>query len=135
MVTNYTGDMPHNWASAECIRYLRHSMALEDGEQLRLLAGITDADTKAGTPTLIEGSPTRFGRIGLRLEPLSGKSGWRLSFEREAGPQPSTVSLPSTLGGFHIVQSPQIKVTGTNVAGNNAEIDPALRRWSVSWKA
>jgi hypothetical protein len=122
--------MPHNWASAECIRYLRHSMALEDGDQLRVLAGITDADTRAGTPTMIEGSPTRFGRIGLRLEPLNGKSGWRLSFEREAGPQPSMVSLPSTLGRFHIVQSSQIKV-----AGNHAQMDPALRRWSVIWKS
>jgi hypothetical protein len=134
MVTNYTGDMPHNWASAECIRYLRHSMALEDGDQLRLLAGITDADTRAGTPTVIEGTPTRFGRVGLRLEPLNGKSGWRLAFEREAGPQPTSVSLPSTLGGFHIVQSSQIKVAGKNVAGSSAEVDPALRRWSVTWR-
>jgi hypothetical protein len=121
------------------IRYLRHSMALEDGDQLRLRVGITDADTRAGTPTVIEGSPTRFGRIGLRLEALNGKRGWRLSFEREAGPQPSSVSLPSTLGGFHIVEDSQIKVAGKNaagknVAGNNAEVDPALRRWSVTWR-
>jgi hypothetical protein len=114
-------------------------MALEDGDQLRLLAGITDADTRAGTPTVIEGSPTRFGRVGLRLEALNGKSGWRLSFDREAGPQPSSVSVPSTIGGFHIVQSSQIKMAGKNAAGNNvagknAEVDPALRRWSVTWR-
>ena len=131
MVTNYTGDMPHNWASAECIRYLRHAMALEDGDQLRLLAGITDAETKVGTPTVIEGSPTRFGRISLRLEPLDGGRGWRLSFEREPGPQPASVSLPATLGGFRIVPNgPQLKVTG-----GRAEIDPSLRRWAVTWKA
>jgi hypothetical protein len=130
MVTNYTGDMPHNWASAECIRYLRHAMALEDGDQLRLLAGITDVETKAGTPTVIEGSPTRFGRISLRLEPVDGKRGWRLSFEREPGPQPASVSLPATLGEFRIVPSEQVKV-----AGNRAEIDPSLRRWSAMWKA
>jgi hypothetical protein len=130
MVTNYTGDMPHNWASAECIRYLRHAMALEDGDQLRLLAGITDVETKAGTPTVIEGSPTRFGRISLRLEPVDGRRAWRLSFEREPGPQPASVSLPVTLGGFRIVPSGQVKV-----AGDRAEIDPSLKRWSVMWKA
>jgi hypothetical protein len=69
---------------------------------------------------------------------LNGKSGWRLTFDREAGPQPSSVSVPSTLGGFHIVEDSQIKiaykVTGKNVAGNNAEVDPALRRWSVTWR-
>ena len=31
------GDMPHNWASAECILFLRHTLALEDGGALRLL--------------------------------------------------------------------------------------------------
>ena len=38
------GDMPHNWASAECIRYVRHMLALEDAAHLRLLAGITDGE-------------------------------------------------------------------------------------------
>jgi hypothetical protein len=132
MVTNYTGDMPHNWASAECIRYLRHSMALEDGDNLRLLAGITDAETNAWTPVVIEGSPTRFGRISLRLEPLDGKRGWRLSFEREAGPQPATVSIPQVLGGkFRIVPDR----TSIKATEGRAEIDGSLRRWSVIWQA
>jgi hypothetical protein len=34
------GDIPHNWASAECIFYLRNMLALEDGRDLRLLAGV-----------------------------------------------------------------------------------------------
>jgi hypothetical protein len=87
-------------------------------------------ETKAGTPTVIEGSPTRFGRISLRLEPVDGRRAWRLSFEREPGPQPASVSLPVTLGGFRIVPSGQVKV-----AGDRAEIDPSLKRWSVMWKA
>ena len=37
---SHVGDMPHNWASAECVLYLRHMLALEDGHSLRLLAGI-----------------------------------------------------------------------------------------------
>jgi hypothetical protein len=130
LITNYTGDMPHNWASAECIRFLRHSMALEDGDSLRLIAGITDAETKAGTPILIEGSPTRFGRISLHLEPLGGKQGWRLTYEREPGPEPETVILPAILGGFRIAAGAQAKTIGAEV-----QIDPSLRRWSVVWKA
>ena len=39
LTADYVGDMPHNWASAECILYLRHMLALEDGQALRLLAG------------------------------------------------------------------------------------------------
>ena len=44
------GDMPHNWASAECVRYLRHMLALEDGNGLRLLNGITTADLNGKAP-------------------------------------------------------------------------------------
>lgn len=128
MVTNYTGDMPHNWASAECVRYLRHTMALEDGNRLRLLAGITDAETNTRTPTVIEGTPTRFGRISLRLEPLAGQSGWRLSFEREPGPEPVSVSLPATLGGSRIAKNAQMQESADHI-----EMDPTLRRWSVTW--
>ena len=40
------GDMPHNWASAECVRYLRHMFgALEDGKSLPTLNGITAAES------------------------------------------------------------------------------------------
>ncbi len=35
----YQGDMPHNWASAECIRYLRHIGRLK-------LTGITGSAYK-----------------------------------------------------------------------------------------
>jgi hypothetical protein len=129
MVTSYVGDMPHNWASAECIRYLRHSMALEDGEDLRLLSGVTEAETDTWTPTRISGSPTRFGRISLSLEPLDRKRGWRLSFEREAGPQPAAVHLPAVLGKFHLSRDH----AGVKRTGGNAQVDETLRRWSVTW--
>ncbi|NOX54462.1 MAG: hypothetical protein GXP27_08470, partial [Planctomycetes bacterium] len=35
----YVGDMPHNWASAEFIRLVRHSLVLERGRELHLLEG------------------------------------------------------------------------------------------------
>jgi len=68
MVTNYTGDMrttgPARSAFATCGQHgarRRRSTAAA--------CRIHRCRYKAGTPTLIEGSPTRFGRIGLRLEP------------------------------------------------------------------
>ena len=47
------GDMPHNWASAECVRYLRHMLALEDGKSLRLLNGITAAELTPNSPFVL----------------------------------------------------------------------------------
>jgi hypothetical protein len=67
--------MPHNWASAECVLYLRHMLALEDGGSLRLLTGIGKPELATGEPFAIAGSPTRFGRISLRLEPLGRERG------------------------------------------------------------
>jgi hypothetical protein len=105
------GDMPHNWASAECVLYLRHMLALEDGQSLRLLAGIGEPELAAGEPFAISGSPTRFGRISMRLEPLGRKRGWQIHFEREPGPAPASVILPRGL----------------------APVDPAVRKWSATW--
>ena len=74
----YVGDMPHNWASAECIRFLRHILALEDGDNLRLLTGVLAEDLTFGQPIRLTQSPTRFGRVSLDLEPLDRGRGWRL---------------------------------------------------------
>jgi len=108
---NYVGDMPHNWASAECVLYLRHTLALEDGSSLRLLAGIGQPELAAGEPFAISGSPTRFGRVSLRLEPLARNRGWRIDFERGPGPAPESVILPHGI----------------------APVDPASRKWSANW--
>jgi hypothetical protein len=69
LTATYVGDIPHNWASAECVRYLRHSLALEDGRDLRLLAGIGDPELAGSEPLQIRSSPTRFGRLDLTLDP------------------------------------------------------------------
>jgi hypothetical protein len=70
-------------------------VGLEDGQSLRLLAGIGKPELAADEPFPIAGSPTRFGRISMRLEPLGRQRGWRLDFEREPGPAPASVILPS----------------------------------------
>jgi hypothetical protein len=124
------GDMPHNWASAECIRYLRHMLALEDGQTLRLLDGITTAETNGSGAYVLRDSPTRFGRINLTFEP-AGARGWRLQFERDRGPAPASITMPETVAGLHfdkISGAPYKKETG------KIEADPHTLHWEAFWK-
>jgi hypothetical protein len=131
--SDYNGDMPHNWASAMCIIYLRDIFALEDGRTLRLLAGVGDFELKTSEPFQISHSPTRFGRVSLNLEPLEGLTGWRLKFERGTGPQPAKIELPATLGS----RSKLAGITGANFSreGNAILVDPAARAWEAVWKS
>lgn len=64
---DFCGDMPHNWASAEFVRLVRHLLVFERGETLELLAGLPPAWAKPGDEVLIERTPTRFGPVSLRL--------------------------------------------------------------------
>jgi hypothetical protein len=131
--SDYNGDMPHNWASAMCIIYLRDMFVFEDGPVLSLLAGVGDYELKAEEPFQIGQTPTRFGRIGLNLEPLNPQVGWRLKFEGGAGPQPARVELPATLGSRLTSSS----VTGAKSSreGNVILVDPAAKMWEAVWKA
>jgi len=62
------GDMPHNWASAEFIRLVRHLVIFERGDSLELLAGVPQSWRKPGDVICFERTPTRFGPVTLRLE-------------------------------------------------------------------
>jgi len=132
LTADCVGDMPHNWASAECILYLRHMLALEDGQTLRLLAGIGDLELSAGEPLRLAQSPTRFGRLDMTLEPLDRHQGWHLKFQRSAGPSPVNVQLPTTLGsrsGFAAIQGAQARVEG-----NILTVTPGAAAWEATWK-
>jgi hypothetical protein len=123
------GDMPHNWASAECVRYLRHMLALEAGESLRLLEGITQAELDGSAPYALHNSPTRFGRINLVLEGAA-PGGWHLKFERLPGPQPQSVVVPTTLGRFRFQQSIG---ASSRITQGEIQIDPASQTWEATW--
>lgn len=133
LVAGYIGDMPHNWASAECVLYLRHMLAFEDGQALRLLEGIGDFELAPGKPYRIAESPTRFGRVSLNLEPVSGGSGWRLNFERGKGPNPGTVTLSATLGSKF--QLADIRGATFRHAGAKVNVQPESSSWQAVWKA
>lgn len=129
-LAGYVGDMPHNWASAECVLYLRHMLALEDGRTLRLLAGIGKGDLVFREPFRLRATPTRFGPLDLALTPEA--RGWRLSYRRGAGPAPAALRLPAVLGGarFAAVQGAQARPGGRVV-----EVDPGAESFSVTWTA
>jgi hypothetical protein len=121
------GDMPHNWASAECVRYLRHMLALEDGRALRLLNGITEAELSWGKSYRLQNSPTRFGRIDLEFEPM-GRGAWHMRFRRYQGPLPGSVQLPETVGGFKVGT---VLGAASKRAQGVVEIDPAASAWEA----
>jgi hypothetical protein len=127
------GDMPHNWASAECIRYLRHMLVLEDGQKLRLLEGILAPDLRARQPFALTDTPTRFGRISLTLEPAAGRA-WKAHFLRKDGDIPDSIEVRTDL-------LPGLTLSRVNGAGFHAgadgmaNIDPAAKEWTAIWEA
>jgi len=132
LTADYVGDMPHNWASAECILYLRHMLALEDGATLRLLAGIGDSELAEGEVLSLVQSPTRFGRLDMTLEPLDRHQGWRLKFRRGAGQQPADAHLPASLCSrfsFAEIQGAQAQTEGNTVL-----VAPDAASWEAIWK-
>jgi hypothetical protein len=64
-----SGDMPHNWGSAEFIRQVRYMLALERGKELHLFEGLPSAWTRPGMVTRMNGMVTEFGplRFALRV--------------------------------------------------------------------
>ncbi|MHB8520283.1 MAG: glucosidase family protein, partial [Limisphaerales bacterium] len=65
--TEVVGDMPHNWASAEFIRLVRHLLVLERGNELHLLEGLPSKWVKPGAVIRLTKVATEFGPITLNL--------------------------------------------------------------------
>jgi len=71
------GDMPHNWASAEFIRMVRHMLILERGGELHLLEGMPSAWSHTSDIIRLNDIPTSFGSMGLSVQVSEdGQSGW-----------------------------------------------------------
>jgi hypothetical protein len=125
------GDMPHNWASAECVRYLRHMLVLEDGRRLRLLDGLAASDLRLRQPFTLAATPTRFGRIWLEMEP-TGLRGWTLHFRRGEGPAPEAIEIRAPLTSDVTL----LAVRGASTRkgdGGMVVIDPSATEWTASW--
>jgi hypothetical protein len=124
------GDMPHNWASAECVRYLRHMLLLEDGQSMRLLEGVTSG-LEDGQPFHLEQSPTRFGRVTLQLEPLDHARGWKLDFSLTPGQPAERVELPASLADRKFDRIAGAKFTNES---QKVLVDPQVRKWTAFWR-
>ena len=54
------GDMPHNWASVEFIRLVRHALVFERGDVLELLPALPPEWLTPDRPLRLEDTPTPF---------------------------------------------------------------------------
>jgi hypothetical protein len=123
------GDMPHNWASAECVRYLRHMLFLEDGQNMRLLEGVTRIEPD--NVFRLERSPSRFGRVTMALEPLEQKKGWKLDFTIDPAQTAEKILLP-----INIMNAKFQRMDGASFTRNDSRIavDPNAQRWTAIWR-
>jgi len=133
----YIGDMPHNWASAECIRYLRHMLVMEDEKDLRLFDGLGLPEVSSGKPISLTYTPTKWGRITVTLEPVDKKN-WHTKFVREAFdestmPPIGYVTMPNKLPGEFWFD----KITGAKRIqyGDRIMIPGAATTWECTWRA
>jgi hypothetical protein len=61
------GDMPHNWASAEFIRLVRHSLILERGNELHLFEAMPANWARPGSVTKMRDIATEFGPVSFEF--------------------------------------------------------------------
>lgn len=61
------GDMPHNWASAEMIRLVRHLLVLERGDELHLLEGLPSDWVRPSGTIRLKNIATEFGPLSVSL--------------------------------------------------------------------
>jgi hypothetical protein len=124
------GDMPHNWASAECVRYLRHMLLLEDGRSMRLLEGVATS-LGHGKAFSLEQSPTRFGRVTLRLEPLDNDKGWKLDFSLIPSQLAEQVALPSKIASrvFDRIVGAKFQMDDHKIV-----VNPQALEWTAFWR-
>jgi len=59
--------MPHNWASAEFIRLVRHSLILERGNELHLFEAMPAKWARPGAVTRVRDIATEFGQISFEF--------------------------------------------------------------------
>jgi hypothetical protein len=124
------GDMPHNWASAECVRYLRHRLLLEDGRRMRLLEGMIPARFTERQLFRLEHTPTRFGRVTLQLEPIINK-GWKLDVSVEPARPAETVEVPVSIMGQ---QFDRLLGAKHQIQSRKVMVDPEAREWTAFWR-
>jgi hypothetical protein len=75
------GDMPHSWAAAEYVLYLRDALVREDGERLVLADGLPAPWMAPGKRVEIHRAPTYFGTAGYALVSHEDLGYWELAID------------------------------------------------------
>jgi hypothetical protein len=125
------GDMPHNWASAECIRYLRHRLVLEDGTRLRLLEGISQTQSELKNRYVLVQTPTRFGRLDLTVEPADSHSTVAAFSRRSQGAEPDAIELPIKLADRKLESLEKAKYRQHD---DRIFVDPEAKQWRAIYR-
>ncbi|MBI4603543.1 MAG: hypothetical protein HY721_16445 [Planctomycetes bacterium] len=102
------GDMPHNWASAEVIRLVRHMLLLERGDELHVFEGLPREWARPGAVTRLDGVLTEHGPASLELTVSPGGGSARLRFDppRRSRPAKVVLHLETWTGGAGTVELP-----------------------------
>lgn len=112
----FCGDMPHNWASAEFIRLVRHLVVMERGDALDLLAGAPPEWLRPGRTIALERTPTRFGPVTVQMS-VADDSSWvcTVVLDARAARRPSAIRLhlPEGAAGRITTPAQQGEVSGT----------------------
>jgi hypothetical protein len=126
----YCGDMPHNWASAEFIRLIRHLMVLERGAELHLLEGLPPSWTKPGARTRLTDIPTSYGPMSLALQ--IAPDGRAAALDLDPPRREPMAKIVVHLESF-ARDADELRVDGKPVVAFSAAI-PTTKAVSVTWK-
>lgn len=127
----YVGDMPHNWASAEFIRLVRHLLVFERGEALELLPGLPPEWLAPGKRVYLERTPTRFGPVTLELT-LDAQGRGEVRVRRVVRPArtPEAVRLTLPAGAEAVVLDGRM----AEVRAGALALDPLAHEATVSFR-
>jgi hypothetical protein len=102
------GDMPHNWASAEFVRLVRHLLVLERGDELHLCEGLPAAWAKPGMVTRVRDVATSFGPVSMEVAVSAdgGSARFTLTPPSRNPPKKIVLHLGTWAGGKGTVDLP-----------------------------
>ena len=103
------GDMPHNWASAEFIRLVRHSLVLERGNELHLLEALPPSWARPGAVTRVKDVLTEFGPVSMtfQVSPDGATAELQLNPPARTPPDRIVLHLDSWSGKRGIIELPK----------------------------
>src|ERR1039458_163265 len=88
------GDMPHNWASAEFIRLVRHSLILERGNELHLFEAMPAKWARPGAVTRVRDIATEFGPVSFEFRVSKDGATGVLKLTPPQRTPPARIGLP-----------------------------------------